>query len=170
MPAHFFLYPTPRPDVAVGDGCACRLRSQPRAYHASRRARGARDRVARCSVSSLAGSPFLPLRTTPSLSLHSAACVLFCMGSRSHRFASFRLPSLNIDIATAAVPAASALRVICRLWPPVGGRGMMTIVWCHEMIRWWALVAAADFRRKGSAAPWAARSGFVMAQNLHPCG
>lgn len=62
------------------------------------------------SVSSLAGSPFLPLRTTPSLSLHSAACVLLCMGSRSHRFASFRLPSLIIDIATAAVPAASALR------------------------------------------------------------
>ena len=56
------------------------------------------------------GSPFLPLRTTPSLSLHSAACVLFCMGSRSHRFASYRLPSLIIDIATAAVPAASALR------------------------------------------------------------
>lgn len=60
--------------------------------------------------------------------------------------------------------------VICRLWPPVGGRGMMTIVWCHAMIRWWALIVAADFCRKGSAAPWAARSGCVMAQNLHPGG
>ena len=56
------------------------------------------------------GSPFLPLRTTPSLSLHSAACVLFCRGSSPSRFASCRLPSLNIAIATAAVPAASAVR------------------------------------------------------------
>ena len=170
MPAHFFLCPTPRPDVAVGDGCACRLRSQPRAYHASRRARGARDRVARCSVSSLAGSPFLPLRTTPSLSLHSAACVLFCMGSRSHRFASFACRRSSSTSPRQPFRLLPLCGVICRLWPPVGGRGMMTIVWCHEMIRWWALIVAADFRRKGSAAPWAARSGFVMAQNLHPCG
>lgn len=55
-------------------------------------------------------SPFVPLRTTPSLSLNSAACVLFCSGSRSFRFTSYRLPSLDIAIATAAVPAVSALR------------------------------------------------------------
>ena len=92
MPATAFFWPTPGPEDDAGDGCAGWLRSLSRACPAARRARGARDRVARCSVSSLAwGSPFAPLLATPSLSLCSASRVLCCRGSRHQRSAPWPL-------------------------------------------------------------------------------
>ena len=110
MPAHFFCAQPHAPmsllAMAALVGCALGLESyllhdghvgHVTGWHV------AQSLPSRCS-------PFLPLRTTPSLSLHSAACVLFCGDSRSYRFASYHLPSLYIAIATAAVPAASALR------------------------------------------------------------